>query len=142
MNKLSDIEVSLSQGQLYGTKHFIVLCLAFVSSSLLIIVAIVSLVLSCIEWDIFIVLVCIICIIIGVGFLSVSIYCFVKDRKIKRRVVIWLEDAVKTSALSSKVDEFRAGLQPLSVKIQVQFSLNGVTYVRDSRATCVGGQRG
>lgn len=142
VNKISDIDVSLSHGQLYSTKHIIVLWFAFISSSLLITVAIISLVLSCIEWDSTIFFVGIMGILTGVGFLIVSIYCFVKDKKIKWRVSVWLEDAVKTTAFLSKVDAFRAGFQPLSVKIRVKFSLNGATYVRESSATCFGGKRG
>ncbi len=140
MNKISDIDVSLSQGQLYGNKHLIVLWFGIISSSLLIIVGIISLVLSCIEWDSEIFVAGVLCPLLGIAFLSVLIYCLVKDKKIKKRVAIWLDDAIKTAAYSSKVDDFRAVFQPLSVKIQVKFSLNGLTYIRESSATCFGGE--
>ncbi len=142
MNKLSDIDISLSQGQLYSRKHFIVLWLALISSSLLIVLGIISLVLSCIEWDREILFVAILCILIGIAFLVVLVYCFVKDRKIKRRVIIWLEDAVKLTAMANKVDEFRAGFQLLSVKLRVEFNLNGVPHVCESSAKCFGGKPG
>lgn len=142
MNKLSDIDISLSQGQLYSRKHFIVLWLALISSSLLIILGIISLVLSCIEWDREILFVAILCTLIGIAFLVVLVYCFVKDRKIKRRVIIWLEDAVKLTATANKVDEFKAGFQPLSVKLRVEFSLSGVPHVCESSAKCFGGKPG
>lgn len=142
MNKLSDVDVSLSQGQLYSSKHIIVLRLALISASLLIIAGIMSLVLSCIEWDKEIFVSAILCTLMGIGFLSVLIYCFAKDKKIKKQVVTWLSDAVKTTAISSKVGEYRAGLQPSSVKIRVEFSLNGLTYSRESTAACFGGKPG
>ena len=141
MNKLSDIDLSLSQGQLYGTKQFVALWIAVVSASLLIIVGIISVVLSCIEWDSEIFVVGILLMLMGIAFLSVLIYCFVKDKKIKRRVVLWLEDAEKTTAYSSKVDEFRVGLSS-AVKIRVKFNLNGLTYTRESSVKAFGGRPG
>lgn len=144
MNKVSDIDVSLSQGQLYGTKHFIVLWLSIIISSLLVAIGIILLTLFCIEleWNGEIFFSCVFCIIIGSGFLISMIYCFVKDKKIKKCVSLWLEDAVKITALTNKVDEFRAGFQPLSVKICVKFNLNGLTYFRESSAKCFGGKPG
>lgn len=134
MNKISDIDVSLSQGQLYSTKHFIVLWFAFISSSLLIIVGIVSLVLSCIEWDSEILIGGILCILIGIGFLIVVSYCLMKDKKIKRQAVIWLEDAIELKAHSHKIDEHRLGFQPKATKIQIDFILNNNHYKIES--TC------
>lgn len=142
MSKLSDVDVSLSQGQLYSAKHFVTLWLAVVSSSLLVIVGIICIVLSCIEWNSEIFIVGFLCVLTGIGLLGVWIYCFIKDKKIKKRVSVWLDDAVKTTAISSKVGEFRAGSQPSSVKISVKFGLNGITYTRESTATCFGGKPG
>ncbi|MCH5157816.1 MAG: hypothetical protein J1F33_01340 [Clostridiales bacterium] len=142
MNKYSDVDVSLSQGQLYGTKHFVVLWLGNISSSLLIVVGIILMVLSCTEWNSQMFIVALLGILVGMGFFSVLIYCFVKDKKTKRQVVMWLSDAIKTTAFSKKVDEYRAGFQPSAVKIRVEFSLNGIKYVRESSATCFGGRPG
>lgn len=88
MNKVSDIDVSLSQGQLYGAKHLIVLWFSVIISSLLVAIGIISLTLFCIEldWDWEILFSCVACILVGVGFLIIMIYCFVKDKKIKKCV--------------------------------------------------------
>lgn len=142
MINISDIDVSLSQGQLYRIIHFIILWFAFISSSLLIIMGIVSLVISCIEWDSEIFIAGIICIFMGICFLIVITHCLIKDKKIKRKVVIWLEDAKELKAYSKKIDEHRLGMQPKSTKIQIDFTLNNNRYKIESTYKVFGGYEG
>lgn len=142
INRLSDIDVSLSQGQLYHTKHLIVLWLAFISSSLLIIMGIISLVLSCIKWDKKIFIVGVLCMLIGIMFFIISIFCLVKDNKAKRRIAIWLEDAVELKAHSQKINERRLGIQLKATKIQVNFTLNNDCYIVESTYKVFGGYEG
>ena len=142
VNKLSDVDISLSQGQLYSAKNLVILWLGAISSSLLIAVGIISFVFSCIEWDGVIFFVACMSFFFGIGLLAFFVYLFVRDKKIKKKVVLWLEDAVKTTAYSSKIDEWSIGFYPSVIKICVKFSLNGLTYSRESSGTNVGGKPG
>ena len=80
--------------------------------------------------------------ILFVSLMSVAIYIKVKNDRLKKKILLWLEDAIETIAYSKKIGENRVGLPPKATKIRVRFAINGVTYKRESTAKIVGGQRG
>lgn len=142
MNKLSDIDVSLSRGQLYGKKQLVVGWIGIISAVLLMTLGIASIILSCIEWDVQIFSSALMGVVIGAAFLAVLIYYFIQDKMIKKEVSLWLQDASIVQATSEEVDSFRAGFQPIGVKIRVRFDINGIAYARESTTKVFGGKIG
>lgn len=58
----------------------------------------------------------------------VPILVIVRNNKLKRKINLWLLDAVQVKARSQTVDSFRIGFWPKRVRIRVEFKLNGKKY--------------
>ena len=142
MNKLSSIDVSLSRGQLYGKKQFIVGWIAIISAIILMLIGSISFVLAVMDWDSQIFIVAILCVIIGIAFLVTIICQFQKDKKTKKEVSLWIKDAIQIRAIAEVMDSFRAGFQPIGVKICVKFYIGEIAYVRESTVKPLGGKIG
>lgn len=140
--KLFNIDVSLSRGILYGNKQFVVGGIAIASSVLLIILGIASLILTCLEWDAQIFFCAIASALIGITFLVVMIYCLIKDKKNKKDVSLWIEDAIKVHGIAEKIDAFRPGFQPICYKIRVKFYIGETSYMRESTTKGLFGMKG
>ena len=140
--QISKIDVSLSQGQILNKTQLFLFYFGVVVFCCFPVITLIMLCIPQIEWDFEIALLISILNIGAIALLSVFIFIKVKDNKLKNKVKIWLEDAVEIKAYSKKVGENRLGLQPKAIKIQVQFSLNDIHYIRESTAKVFGGWEG
>jgi len=76
-----------------------------------------------------------------IALLSIFIFIKIQNIKHKGKIMIWLEDAIETTAYSKQVSQIWLGLRK-GVKIQVTFKINGKTYKRESTAKVIRGQKG
>lgn len=69
---------------------------------------------------------------ITVGFLSVPcvlLFLIIRNEKIRKHILVWIDDAVELSAYCKNIGvKHWIGIQ--LTKLQVEFNINGVTYVR------------
>lgn len=142
--QISNIDVSLSQGQLLNKKiqYFFVYLLMALCCLMILLLMLLLILVPRAEWDIQFAGLEVLGNCGSVALLSVSIFIICKDKKIKSKIQTWLEDAVEIKAYSKKIGENRVGIQPKATKIQVQFTLNGIQYRRDSTAKVFGGWEG
>ena len=73
---------------------------------------------------------------------AMYLYIYIRDKNIKKRVALYLEDAVELDGYSKKIFEFRAGIQPKATKIEVRFNFNNRKIKKESTATVFGGKKG
>jgi hypothetical protein len=140
--QISNIETSLSQGNLLNRKQFFVLYLAMSVCCLFPIITIILLAIPQVEWDMQLVILMSICDIGSFSLLSVSVYVKIKNNKLINSITAWLDGAIEVRAYSKKMNENRLGIQPKATKIQVSFTLNGQVYKKESTAKGFGGQQG
>ena len=140
--QISNVDVSLSQGRILNKSQLFLIYFSMAVCCCFPLLTIIMLLIQQIEWDFELALLMSSLNILAIAFLAVLIYIKVKDKKLKNKIMIWLEDAVEIKAYSKKVGENRLGLQPKAIKIQVQFSLNGLNYIKESTAKVFGGWDG
>lgn len=139
---LSNIEASLSCGNFLSKKQLGFLYISMVICLIMPLLTLILIIIPQVEWDSKLILTMTLVNIIFLSFLGVMIYVKVKNDKIKKKIIMWLYDAVELKAYCKKVDENRLGIQPKAVKIQVKFEYNNKTYSRESTAKIFGGQQG
>lgn len=139
---ISNIEASLSQGNILSKKQFIVLHILMLVCLILPLLTIILSIIPQVEWNKALMATIILGDIIFLSFLWVLIYIKLKNNSIKKKIIKWLEDAVELKAYCRKIDENRLGIQPKAVKIQVKFKYNNKKYSRESTARIFGGQPG
>lgn len=135
---ISNIDISMSLGQLLWKKQWKALIFFLIAPSLLPILTIIMLFFP-ITWDIQITFVLIGLNIIFLLILIVPINIIVNDRKNKKRIELWLEDAIETKAYSIKTGENKLLFLPKGITIQVRFNINNRNYIRDSTVKVFGG---
>ena len=135
--EISDIDVSLSQGQLFRKKHFFALYVGIFVSCLLPVLTIVLICLPEVEWDRQLVGTVLICNVFSLALLSLFIFIKRKDSRAKEKVAIWLEDAVELKAYSVGL-----GLRQNGTKIKVDFLFDGKHCYKESTAKVFGGYDG
>ena len=91
---VSNIDVSLSQGQIFTKKHFIILYVGMVVSCLMPILTIVLLFLPEVEWEREFVGSVVLFNLFSLALLSLIIFLLIKYKRIKNKIRIWLEDAI------------------------------------------------
>lgn len=126
--QISKVDVSLSQGQLLGRKHWIALWLFMMAPCLLELMAIIIVFISMFnpkfEFDNTIIFVIVFINILFLLLISIAAYIIIKNGKLKKNVYLWMADAIETKAYSKKIGENRLGIQPTAVKIQVKFEID------------------
>lgn len=134
--------ISLSQGNILDTKQFFLGCFAIAVCCTFYLITIVLLVIPQVEWDAQLIALNVGCDVGATALLSLFIYIFIKNRKLKQKLRVWLDDAVQIRAYSKKIGENRLGIQPKATKIQVRFSLNDIVHNKESTVKLFGGQSG
>ncbi len=138
--KITDIDVSLSHGQLFH-KQLILVYFGMVVCCLFPILTIIMIALQ-MEWTAEIVSTMALCNILGFAFLALLIYIKIKNDRLKNKIKLWLDDAVTLKAYSQKIDEHKLGIQPKATKIQVTFTFDNNHYKRQSTYKVFGGYEG
>lgn len=141
--KVEDVDVTLKLGQLLNKKQIKILRGYFIFSILAIIFSIIYPFILEVEHD-EIVYFCILGVfIIAVSFLSFLIFIWHKDRKIKKLVLLYLEDAVESIGYCSMVKKTPfCFVTPSSTKICVKFTYNGKVLKKVSSVKTAGVQKG
>lgn len=139
--QISNIRASLSQGNFLDRKQFAILYSGMVALLLLPLLTVV-LIIAPYEWDGQMVDA-----MVGGNFMFISVYAvyisiFVKNNKLRKKIILWLEDAIETKAYSKNIGENRLGFQPKATKIEVKFKVNNKIYTRESTAKVFGGWEG
>ena len=63
---------------------------------------------------------------IFVGIIIAILICvLVRNKKLRKEVDLWLQNAVQVKAYSKLIDSVQLGIQPKQAKIQVEFIING-----------------
>jgi hypothetical protein len=140
--QISNIDVSLSLGQLLWKKQKKALWLFMIAPSLLplfTIVFAVVLLINKIQWDGIIIFVMVSFNLIFLLLLILPIYIIIKDRKNKNKIKLWLDDAIETKAYSKKTGELKLLFLPKGIVIQVTFKINNKNYIKDSTVKVFGG---
>lgn len=71
--------------------------------------------------------------LISGGFLIImGVYFLIKNNLLKRKMRIWMEDAVELYAYSEEISRFWMPMHPTATKIRVKFQWEGRNYVRTS----------
>lgn len=104
MNK-SEIACSLSLGVLLNKKQKIATISVFVVAVILFIVASLIFIFP-LELDNVMIIAAIFCFVISILFFILSIFIMFKDKKVKKKISIWIQHAVCLSAYSKAVDFF------------------------------------
>ena len=135
-----NIDISLSLGQLiYGKKWIPVIFLLFIG----LLFPILTLVMFCfpIEWDSIMIVSIVLMNLLCFAILGLPLYIIIKDKRNKKQVKIWMQDAVKLEAYCKKLDEYKLMFLLNGIRIQVSFEINGIKYVRNSTGkTFAGGK--
>lgn len=139
--QISNIDASLSHGNFLGKKQFFVLYTAMITSLLLPLITIVMIAVQ-VKWDNQKIFALTVGNMIFLSFFAVLNFIMIKNNKLRKKIIIWLEDAIETTAYSKQMGENRLGAQPKAVKIQLKFKIDDITYRRDSTAKVFGGQKG
>jgi len=140
--KMSKIAASLSHGNFIAGKKMALLCFALIISLLSPLITIIMLIIPGVEWDRQIIITLSICNIMFISFFTVLVFIMVKNNKLKKKIIIWLEDAIEVRAYSRKTGENRLGIQPKATKIQVSFKVADTNIIRDSTGKVFGGCEG
>lgn len=140
--EVTKVDVSLSHGQFFNKKQFLVVYFAMAAVCLFPLLTIILLCIPDVEWDSEMVLVVVLGNLFAFAFMSLLVYVEIKNRKLKSKIQLWLEDAVEIKAYSKKIGENRLGMQPKATKIQVRFTIDGNHYVKESTYKVFGGWEG
>lgn len=139
--QMVNIDASLSHGNFLDKKQLTVLYIGLFVSLLLPLLAIILLITQ-IEWDGKMIFAMVVGNIMFISFFSVLVFIKIKNNKLKRKIMIWIKDAIEVKAYSKNIGENRLGIQPKAVKIQVRFKINDMAFTRESTAKAFGGQKG
>lgn len=134
--------ISLSQGNILDNKQRFVGWFAVAVSCLFFILTIVLLAIPQVEWDVELIALMSICDAGAVAMISLCTYIFIKNKKLKQKLSVWLYDSVEIHAYSKKIDEYRGGMQPKATKIRIDFYCNDVAFRKESTVKVFGGQSG
>lgn len=136
---VSDIDISLTLGQLiYGRKWWWIIAL-FALASILPVCTVIML-FTPITFTVEIIFSLVGGNILSLCILIFAVFLVVKDFIIKSKVRIWLNDAVALKAYSMKTREYKSFLFPNACTIDVRFSFNGTNYVKSSNVKTLGGK--
>ena len=139
---ISNIDVSLTYGQLYTKKHFSLLYICLAISLLMPILTVVLFFLPDVEWDRFLIVTVVLFNLFSLFLLAVVIFALAQDKKAKNKVRLWLEDAIEIKAFANFVSEKMTSLTSIATKIQVDFMLDGKHYYKVSGVKHAGWQAG
>jgi len=140
--QISNVGASLSQGKFLDKKQLYILYLGMIAFLLFPLITIIMQFIPQIEWDSQIIITMVGSDMMFLFFLSIYAFVLKKNNQLRKKIIIWLEDAIEINAYSKKIGENRLGFQPKAVKIQVTFMLNGKTYIRESTVKVFGGEKG
>jgi len=128
--QLSNIDASLSHGLFVAGKKMSFLCFATSLLLLLPLLTIIMLIIPGIEWE----RKMIIALVMG-NLLFISLFILIINliagyKKLEKKVVLWLEDAIRLRALTMRLDKVSLAYKPF--QIQVNFEFDGRMYQRVS----------
>ncbi len=135
------IDCSLSMGKLLSKKesYFMLFCIFF---SLTLPILTIILLFIPTEWNSTEFFALVVASVMFLSLFAVYLYIYLKDKNIKKRVALYLEDAVELDGYSKKIGEFRAGIQPKATKIEVRFNFDNRKITKESTATVFGSKKG
>lgn len=71
--------------------------------------------------------------------IAVYVSIIVRNKKLRKKIIIWLEDAIQVKAHAKIIDSVRLGIQPKQAKIKIDFKIDGKKYSRISSGKMPGG---
>lgn len=138
---ITNIEVSLSHGNFLNKKQIIALYIGLIVSLFLPFLTIVLLITQ-FEWDGQMIFAMVVGDVIFLALFSILVLLIIENNKLRKKITLWIEDAIELKAYSKNIGENRLGIQPKAVKIQVRFKIQDQTFTRESTAKVFGGQKG
>lgn len=138
--QISNIDTTLNYGHLNTGKKQGSLYFSLVSMLLLPLLTILMLIIQ-VMWDSQMIFTMVVGDIMTLSFFAVFVYIIVKNNILKKKILLWLDDAVEIKAYSKKTDEYWLGLG-IATKIQVKFVVADKTYIKESTAKTFGGRKG
>ena len=136
--KLSDVVFSLSLGGLIS-KRQLKFIIAIIFISMLFPLITIGMVCTPFVWDTQRIICVIFANIISLSLLFFLIYVLVRDKINKKKVVIWLNDAIELKAYSKTTDRKKLPFLPRGITIEVVFKINNISYVREISKRNFGG---
>ncbi len=135
-NKLNKIDASLKQGQLFTGKwslffYLLISFCALVPSGSILYLLLVFFKVEVFDSETIIVLTCssTICLLIILG----TSYVLHRNYKLKKKILLWLEDAIELTAQTTTLDRFRTlGHLVAETKLQVEFYYDGIKKMQSS----------
>lgn len=115
--KISDVESSLSLGNILNSKQLVGLYFAIGICSLFPAITLLLVIIPEVEWTTPLIVLFSLADTIAVSFLGVLIYIKIKDTRVKNKVANWLKDSIVLLAYCKIIDEIRLGIQPKATKI-------------------------
>lgn len=139
---ITDIGASLSLGAVLSKRQLLIVYISMALCLVLPLITVILLVIPEVVWDGALIATMTLADIIMLSFLGVLIYVTVKNSAIRKKIIVWMADAVPLKAYCREIDRDRPGFQPAAVKIQVKFKYNNKKYTRISTAKVFGGLKG
>ena len=134
--KLSDIAATLTDGRFYTGKWLNFLYFSCGVGFLMPIITCGMLLcagLGVMDWTIYMTLVAAFGNILFFALISICFFLIIKNNKLKRRIYLYLEDAVQLSAYSKSIDALYGRLRFYNgVKIKISFIFQGKNYIKIS----------
>lgn len=129
--KLNDVDVSLSLGQIFWKKQWLALSF-FIMVAFIFPILTIFLCMLPILWDELMIFGIICANIFSILMLSFALYLIVGNHKKKKKIKIWLNDAVKLKAYSQNISEYNSVFNIKGIIIRVIFQFNGKRYIKES----------
>ena len=136
--QLSDIDISLSLGQLIWKKQFKAILLFIILLCIFPIISIIMLFFP-IEWNSQIILVLVIINLLCLAMMFLPIYLLIRDYNNKKQIKLWLNDIIEIKAYSRALGEYKSLFLPKGIVIQVEFKIDEKKYIKNSTIKVFGG---
>ena len=137
---LSNIDFALSLGQLIWKPQLRPIIVIFLIALLFPIIT-VAMICTPVVWTTEIIICISFADILSLMLISIVLFLVIRDKANKKKISIWLQDAVMLKAYSRKIDEINKLFLPKGILIEVSFELNGIPHTKESSAKVFGGKK-
>ncbi|MCL2847216.1 MAG: hypothetical protein FWE13_00495 [Firmicutes bacterium] len=139
--QFKSIDVSLSSGKFLTGKSLGFLYFALICCLPFPLLTIVMLVIK-LEWDASMITTIISGNLFTLFLFIILLFIVLKNCKLKKKILLWLEDSVALSAYSKEIATYKITIMQKSTSIQVQFTISGKNYKRNSGYNAFGEYKG
>jgi len=138
--KISNIDASLKYGRFFTGKWLAFLYSALIIAFFIPLITIIMIFLTFfgLVWDNDMIFALAFCNVFSLSLAAICLWTIICNNKLRKRIVMWLEDAIEIKAFSKTLATRSFLLQSKLVKMKVRFKLADVDYVRDSAGKMLG----